>query len=79
MEGVAKWVNFLVGQFMDKSLPFHLVNNFMNHQWSQFGKVEVMTIERGCFCLNCEDAQIRDEILEARLWFVANKSLILHK
>lgn len=48
-EGVGERVNYLVGQFMDKSLPFHLVKNFVDHQWSQFGKVEVMTTERGLF------------------------------
>ena len=48
-EGVGEWVNYLVGQFMDKSLPFHLVKNFVDHQWSQFDKVEVMTTERGLF------------------------------
>ena len=31
-EGVGERVNYLVGQFMDKSLPFHLVKNFVDHE-----------------------------------------------
>ncbi|KAK7843894.1 hypothetical protein CFP56_011830, partial [Quercus suber] len=45
-ERVGERVNYLVGQFVDKSLPFHLVKNFVDHQWSLFGKVESLILHK---------------------------------
>jgi hypothetical protein len=40
-EGITKWKSILVGQFLDKPLPFFLVKKSVAIMWKQHGKVEV--------------------------------------
>jgi hypothetical protein len=47
--------------------------------WKQFGKVEVFSLENGMFIFRFSDETICDEVLESKLWDVANKPLILRK
>jgi hypothetical protein len=78
-EGISKWSSSLVGQFLDKPLPFYIVKRTVDALWAQYGKVEVFLLENGLYLFRFTDERIRDEIMEAKLWHIANKPLILRK
>lgn len=69
----------LGGQFMDKSLPYFLVKKAVTGMWSQFGDVEVFSLENGMHIFRFQDEATCDEIMESRLWHISNKPLILRK
>lgn len=78
-EGVAKWRPSLVGQFIDKPLPFFLVKKSLELLWNHYGKFEIFSLENGLFIFRFENESICEAILEAKLWHIANKPLILRK
>jgi hypothetical protein len=78
-EGIARWNSSLVGQFLDKALPFFLVKKSVQFMWKQFGEVEVFLVENGIFIFKFSDEAVCEEVLESKLWYVANKPLILRK
>ena len=51
----------------------------MESIWAQYGKIEVFLLENGLFLFRFADENIRDEVIEAKVWDIANKPLILHK
>jgi hypothetical protein len=72
-------VLFLVGQFLDKHLPYFIVKRTVESIWAQYGKIEVFILENGLYLFKFVDEKSRDEVLEAKVWHIANKPLILHK
>jgi hypothetical protein len=78
-EGISRWRSCLVGQLMDKSLPYFLVKKVAASMWRKYGEVEVYSLENGMFIFRFHDEASCDEILESRVWHVSNKSLILRK
>jgi len=65
VEGVAKWRTCLVGQFMDKSLPYFLVKKAVSSMWRQYGDVEVFSLENGMFIFRLQDEASCDDILDS--------------
>jgi hypothetical protein len=48
--------------------------------WKQYGEVEVFSLENGMFLSRFTDDQLTcDAVLEAKIWHVTNKPLILRK
>jgi len=78
-EGIVKWKSSLVRQFMDKQLPYFLVKKSVESMWKQYGVVEVFSLDNGMFIFIFQDEVTCEEILENKLWHVANKPLILRK
>jgi hypothetical protein len=78
-EGESRWNSSLVGQFLDKALPFFLVKKSVQLMWKQYGDVEVFSVENEMFIFRFADEATCDEVLESKLWYVANKPLILRK
>jgi hypothetical protein len=78
-EGISKWSSFLVGQFLDKPLPYYIVKRTVESIWAQYGKIEVFILENGLYLFKFADEKSRDEVLEAKVWYIANKALILRK
>lgn len=78
-EGITKWKTSLVGQFLDKPLPFFLVKKSVAIMWKQYGEIEVFSLENGMYIFRFPDEVTCEEVLEAKLWHVANKPLILRK
>jgi hypothetical protein len=78
-EGIVQWKSSLVGQFMDKPLPYFLVKKSVQSMWSQYGEIEIFSLENGIFIFRFQDEATCEEILENKLWHVANKPLILRK
>jgi hypothetical protein len=69
----------LVGQFLDKPLPFFLVKKAVDSMWKQYGSVDVFLMENGMYIFRFSDEMTRDEVLEAKLWNISNKPLILRR
>lgn len=78
-EGICKWLPSLVGQFLDKSLPFFLVKKTVDNLWRHYGTVDVLLMENGMFIFRFADESICDEVLTAKLWHISNKPLILRR
>jgi hypothetical protein len=78
-EGISRWKSILVGQFLDKPLPFFLVKKSVAIMWKDFGDIEVFSLENGMFIFRFLDESVCDEVLESKLWHIANKPLILRK
>ena len=47
--------------------------------WSNYGQVQVFSIENGMFLFKLKDEVARDAILEDRIWYIANNPLFLLK
>ena len=41
--------------------------------WSNYGQVQVFSIENGMFLFKLKEEVARDAILEDRIWYIANK------
>jgi hypothetical protein len=78
-EDISKWSPSLVGQFLDKPLPYYIVKKTMESIWAQYGKIEVFLLENGLYLFRFADEKVRDEVMEAKVWHIANKPLILCK
>jgi hypothetical protein len=78
-EGESRWNSSLVGQFLDKALPFFLVKKYVQLMWKQYGDVEVFSVENGMFIFRFADVASCDEVFESKLWYVVNKPLIIRK
>ncbi|XP_059441594.1 uncharacterized protein LOC132173929 isoform X2 [Corylus avellana] len=78
-EGISKWSSSLVGQFLDKPLPYYIVKRTVENIWAQYGKVEVYLLENGLYLFKFVDEKTRDEVMEEKVWHMANKPLILRK
>jgi hypothetical protein len=48
-EGIARWKSSLVGQFLDKPLPFFLVKKAVEQLCSQYSKIKVFSMENGVY------------------------------
>jgi hypothetical protein len=77
-KGIAKWKPSLVGQLLDKTLPFFLVKKTVDIMWSQYGGVKVLSMENGLFIFRFPDEKTRDAVL-VKFWHIANKPFILRK
>jgi len=78
-EGISKWKSSLIGQFLDKPLPFFLVKKSIDIMWKRYGTVEVLSLENGLFIFRFLDEVTRGEVLDAKLWHISNKPLIIRK
>ena len=48
-EGILKWSSSLVGQFLDKPLPFYIVERTVDNLLAQYRKVAVFLLENGLY------------------------------
>ena len=52
MEGIDMWKGCLVGQFLDKRLPFPVVSSLVNKLWGKKEMPDKSTTENGLYFLN---------------------------
>ena len=78
-DGISKWVPSLVGQFLGKPLPFHLVKNAVEKLWGKYGSVQVYSVENGMFLFCLESEEVGDAVLGEKLWYIGSKPLFLRK
>ena len=67
----------LVGQFHDKSLPYYFVKRFVGSLWDNYSMVEVFLLQNGLYLFRYACEKTREEVMEAKIWHMANKPLIL--
>jgi hypothetical protein len=58
----------LLGQFLEKLLSFFLMKKSVEQMWSQFGKVEVFSLENWVYIFRFNVVMTRDEVVESRMW-----------
>jgi hypothetical protein len=78
-EGISKWSSSLIGQFLDKPLPFYVVKRTIERIWASYGSVEVFLLDNGLFLFRFANESIREAVPEEKLWHIANKPLILRR
>jgi hypothetical protein len=78
-KGISKWSSSLIGQFLDKPLPFYVVKRSVDNMWAAYGKVKIFLMENGLYLFRFADVRSREAGLEEKLWHIANKPLILRR
>ncbi|KAK3189362.1 hypothetical protein Dsin_028923 [Dipteronia sinensis] len=77
--GFKAWKNCLVGYFIEKKLPFSLVNNIAMRIWGNRGLLEVLANEKGFYFFKFSDDEACSNVLEAGPWLFAERMMILKK
>ena len=76
-EGIDMWKGCLVGQFLDKRLPFSMVRSLVNRLWGKREMPEISTTENGLFFFRFRDPEARDWVMDAGPWHLAGRPFIL--
>ena len=76
-EGIDKWKGCLVGQFLDKRLPFPMVHSLVNRLWGRREMPDISTTESGLFFFRFKDPEARDWVMNAGPWHLAGRPFIL--
>ena len=76
-EGIDMWKGCLVGQFLDKRLPFPVVRSLVNRLWGKREMPEISTTENGLFFFRFRDPEARDWVMDAGPWHLAGRPFIL--
>ena len=77
VEGVGIWEGSLVGQFLDKRLPLHVVKSFVGRLWGKHKIPEISTTDNGLYIFRFKDLDARDCVLENGAWYFAGRPIIL--
>ena len=64
VEGVGIWEGSLVGQFLDKRLPLHVVKSFVDQLSGKHEIPEISTTDNGLYIFMFKDLDARDWVLE---------------
>ena len=76
-EGIDMWKGCLVGQFLDKRLPFPVVRSLVNRLWGKKEMPDISTTENGLFFLRFKDPEARDWVMDSGPWNLAGRPFIL--
>ena len=76
-EGIDMWKGCLVGQFLDKRLPFPVVRSLVNRLWGKREIPDISTTESGLFFFRFRDPEARDWVMNAGPWHLAGRPFIL--
>ena len=76
-EGIDMWNGCLVGQFLDKRLPFPVVRSLVNRLWGKREMLEISTTDNGLFFFRFRDPEARDWVMDAGPWHLAGRPFIL--
>ena len=76
LEGVGLWEGCLVGQFLDKRLPLHVVRSIVDRLWGKHEMPEITTID-GLYIFRFSDRNARDWVLENGPWYFSRRPIIL--
>ncbi|KAK3184871.1 hypothetical protein Dsin_032157 [Dipteronia sinensis] len=78
-DGFKTWKNYLVGNFIEKKLPFSLVYNIAMRIWGNRGLLEVLANEKGFYFFKFSDDEVCSNVLEDGPWIFAGRMVILKK
>ena len=76
-EGIDLWKGCLVGQFLDKRLPFPVVRSLVNRLWGKKEMPDISTTENGLFFFRFRDPEARDWVMDNGPWNLAGRPFIL--
>ena len=76
-EGIDMWKGCLVGQFLDKHLPFLVVRSLVNRLWGKREMPNISTTGNGLFFFKFKDPEARDWVMDAGPWHLAGRPFIL--
>ena len=76
-EGIDLWKGCLVGQFLDKRLPFPVVRSLVNRLWGKKEMPDISTTENGLFFFRLRDPEARDWVMDNGPWNLAGRPFIL--
>ena len=76
-EGIDMWKGCLVGQFLDKRLPFSVVRSLVNRLWGKKKMPNISTTENGLYFFRFRDPEARDWVMDAGPWHLAGRPFIL--
>ena len=76
-EGIDMWKGCLVGQFLDKRLPFPVVRSLVNRLWGKNEIPDISTTENGLFFFRFRDLEAWDWVMESGPWHLAGRPFIL--
>ena len=76
-EGIDMWKGCLVGQFLDKRLPFPVVRSLVNRLWGKREMPDISTTGNGLFFFRFKDPEARDWVMNAGPWHLAGRPFIL--
>ena len=68
-----------MGNFVEKKLPFTLVNNVATRIWGKVGLEKTLATDTGFFFFKFSSTIARDEVLEGGPWHIAGQPIILRK
>ena len=77
MEGVDMWKGCLVGQFLDKRLPFPVVRSLVNKLWGKKEMPDISTTENSLYFFRFRDLDARNWVMESGPWHLAGRPFIL--
>lgn len=74
-----KWENTLVSQFAVQKLNFHAVKAITTKLWSNYGLLEVLSIENRYYFFKFSNYEAAEKVLENGTWHMSNRPLVLKK
>ena len=76
-EGVGIWEGCIVGQFLHKRLPLHVVRSLVDRLWGKHEMPEITTTDNGLYIFRFKDLDAQDWVMENGPWFFAGRPIIL--
>ena len=76
-DGVSMWKGCLVGQFIDKRLPIHVVRVIVDKLWGKHEIPEISTTDNGLYLFKFKDMDARDWVMEFGPWYIVGRPIIL--
>ncbi|GJT54028.1 retrovirus-related pol polyprotein from transposon TNT 1-94 [Tanacetum coccineum] len=73
------FINTLVGFFVEKSVAFPLVQNYVSNTWGKFGFQKVMRDDGGFFYFKFTSLSGVEQVLQQGPWMIRNTPLVLNK
>ena len=77
VEGIDMWKGCLVGQFLDKRLPFLMVRSLVDKLLGKKEMPDISTTENGLYFFRFRDPDARDWVMESGPWHLTGRPFIL--
>ena len=78
-EGLTRWQNCLIGQFVGNCPNFSLIQRVAFLIWGKRGLIRVTLVEHNLYLFQFKEPNARDWVLESGPWHIKNNTLILRK
>ncbi|KAF7126514.1 hypothetical protein RHSIM_Rhsim11G0120400 [Rhododendron simsii] len=79
VSGVDKWKDWVVGYFVDRKLPFTVVQSIAKNIWRKFGIAEVLANEDGFFFFRLDKEGAFKQVVESGPWHFGSRLMVLQQ